>query len=73
MHGIHERRVVDAEQVWAALGEVLDVAIRIGQRRYVSVDDSGDEEDNTCRWVVNDWDEGLKCKRPDCEECAGAD
>ena len=36
---------------------------------HVSVDDAGEEEDNIASWMVNDWDEGLKCRRPDCPDC----
>ncbi len=35
----------------------------------VSVDDRGDEDENVAEWKTNDWDEGLKCNSPTCDEC----
>lgn len=38
---------------------------------HVTIDDDGDPEDNSCRWMVNDWDDGLKCNVATCEDCFG--
>ena len=37
---------------------------------HVSVDD-GDPEEPRAYWVVNEWDDGLKCNQPDCVDCSG--
>ncbi len=38
---------------------------------HVSVDDDGFENEATAYWVTNDWDDGLKCRTADCEDCHG--
>lgn len=35
---------------------------------HVSVDD-GYSDEALARWMTNDWDDGLKCKADDCEDC----
>lgn len=36
---------------------------------HVSVEDGGCEDEALAYWRTNDWDEGLKCKAADCDDC----